>query len=85
MEVLIPYQMAKIIDDGIQLGNLSYIVKVGISLVIMAMLALLFGVIAGRLAAVAGAGYAKNLRHDIFTKYRNSHLRISTIFPPPVW
>ena len=24
MEVLIPYQMAKIIDDGIQLGNLSY-------------------------------------------------------------
>lgn len=68
MEVLIPYQMAKIIDDGIQLGNLSYIVKVGISLVIMAMLALLFGVIAGRLAAVAGAGYAKNLRHDIFYK-----------------
>ena len=66
MEVLIPLQMAKIIDVGIQNGDLDYIVKMGLILVIMAMLALYFGVKAGKMAAQAGAGYAKNLRHDIF-------------------
>lgn len=68
MEVLIPFQMAKIIDNGIQNGDLSYIVKMGVILVIMAMVALFFGVQAGNYAAVAAAGYAKNLRHDIFYK-----------------
>ena len=68
MEVLIPMEMAKIIDVGIMQGNLSYIVRRGLILVIMAMLALYFGIIAGKMAATAGAGYAKNLRHDIFYK-----------------
>ena len=71
MEVLIPFQMAKIIDNGIKYGNLSYIVKMGFILVVMAMLALFFGVKAGNYAAVAAAGYAKNLRHDIFYKIQN--------------
>ena len=68
MEVLIPMEMAKIIDVGIMQGNLSYIIRRGLILVFMAMLALYFGIIAGKMAATAGAGYAKNLRHDIFYK-----------------
>ena len=68
MEVLIPLEMAKIIDVGIANGDLGYIVQRGIALVVMAMLALFFGVQAGNMAAVAAAGYAKNLRHDIFYK-----------------
>ena len=68
LEVLIPLQMAKIIDVGIAQGNLGYIVKTGLILVVMAMLALLFGALAGRTGAVAAAGFAKNLRHDIFYK-----------------
>lgn len=68
MEVLIPLQMAKIIDVGIAKGDLLYIIKMGVILVIMAMLALFFGVKAGKYSAIAGAGYAKNLRHDIFYK-----------------
>ena len=68
MEVLIPMEMAKIIDVGIAKGNINYIVQRGLILVVMAMLALWFGVIAGKMAAVAAAGYAKNLRHDIFYK-----------------
>ena len=68
MEVLIPMEMAKIIDIGISGGDLGYIVQRGVILVIMAMLALFFGMQAGNTAAVAGAGYAKNLRHDIFYK-----------------
>lgn len=68
MEVLIPMEMAKIIDVGIAKGNINYIVQRGLILVVMAMLALWFGVIAGKMAAVAAAGYAKNLGHDIFYK-----------------
>ncbi len=68
MEVLIPMEMAKIIDIGISGGDLGYIVQRGVILVIMAMLALFFGMQAGNMAAIAGAGYAKNLRHDIFYK-----------------
>ncbi len=71
MEVLIPYQMANIIDIGIQGSDLGYVIRTGIILVVMAMLALLFGVFAGKFAAEAGAGYAKNLRHDIFYKIQD--------------
>ena len=42
MEVLIPLEMAKIIDIGIAQGNLSYILQRGIILVVMAMLSLIF-------------------------------------------
>ena len=71
MEVLIPLEMAKIIDIGIANGDLGYIVQRGIVLIAMAMLALFFGVQAGNMAAVAAAGYAKNLRHDIFYKVQD--------------
>ena len=71
MEVLIPLMMAKIIDVGMVQGDMGYIVKVGLMLVVMAMLALFFGAKAGQLAAVAAAGYAKNLRHDIFYKIQD--------------
>lgn len=43
----------------------------GLILVVMAMLALFFGVQAGNMAAIAGAGYARNLRHDIFYKVQD--------------
>ncbi len=68
LEVLIPLLMAKIIDVGITEGDLAYIIKMGVILVIMAILALFFGAKAGQMAAVASSGYAKNLRHDIFYK-----------------
>lgn len=68
MEVLIPLLMANIIDIGIEQGNIGYIVKTGLLLVLLAMVALLFGALAGKYGAIASAGYAKNLRHDIFYK-----------------
>ncbi|HIR92057.1 MAG TPA: ABC transporter ATP-binding protein [Candidatus Egerieimonas intestinavium] len=71
MEVLIPLLMAKIIDVGIAGGDMGYIVKMGLLLVAMAMLALFFGAKAGRYAATGAAGYAKNLRHDIFYKIQD--------------
>lgn len=59
LEVMIPMEMAKIIDIGIAGGNLPYIIQRGFILVVMAMLALYFGVTAGKTAAIAAAGYAK--------------------------
>ena len=51
MEVLIPLEMAKIIDVGIANGDMSYIIQRGVILVAMAMLSLFFGVQAGNMAA----------------------------------
>ena len=71
MEVIIPFQMSYIIDIGIQGQDLGYVIRMGILMAIVAMLALFFGAMAGKFAAQAGAGYAKNLRHDIFYKVQN--------------
>ena len=71
MEVIIPFQMSYIIDIGIQGQDLGYVVKMGILMALVAMLALFFGAMAGRFAAQAGAGYAKNLRRDIFYKVQS--------------
>ncbi len=71
MEVMIPLLMANIIDDGITKGDMDYIIRVGLLLVLMAIIALFFGAKAGQLAAIASAGYAKNLRHDIFYKVQD--------------
>ena len=71
MEVLIPLLMAKIIDVGIMNGDIGYIIRMGIALVALAMVSLFFGAKAGQLGAIAAAGYAKNLRHDIFYKIQD--------------
>ena len=71
VEVLIPLLMAKIIDVGIMIGDMAYIIKLGALLVLLAVVALFFGAKAGQLAAVASSGYAKNLRHDIFYKIQD--------------
>ena len=52
MEVLIPLEMAKIIDIGITEGNLGYIIQRGLILVIMAMMSLFFGVQAGNFVVI---------------------------------
>lgn len=71
MEVLIPLLMANIIDVGIAQGDMGYIIRLGLLLVFLAVIALIFGAKAGQLAAIASAGYAKNLRHDIFYKVQD--------------
>ncbi len=68
MEVIVPYLMADLIDKGIDGGNMDYILKMGLVLVIAAFASLLFGALSGKYAAVASAGFAKNLRKDLFYK-----------------
>ena len=83
MEVLIPFLMANIIDIGIQGNDSNYVIVNGIFLAILAMLALLFGALAGKFAAEAGAGYAANLRHDIFYKIQDFSFKNIDHFSTP--
>ena len=68
MEVVIPYLMAKIIDVGIQNSDVKYILEIGVFLIVSAILSLAFGMLSGRYASKASAGYAKNLRKAMFDK-----------------
>ena len=71
MEVLIPLQMANIIDIGIENNDMGYILRTGAVLIVMALVSLFFGAMAGKMGAIASSGYAKNLRHDIFYKIQD--------------
>ncbi len=66
IECLIPLLMAYLIDRGIEPGEMSLILKYGIVLLILAAVSMFCGALSGRYAAVASAGFAKNLRHDMF-------------------
>ncbi len=68
LEVLIPFLMSFLIDNGINKGDMNVILKLGVILVVAAMLSLLCGALAGRFAARASAGYARNLRQDMFAR-----------------
>ncbi len=67
MEVLIPFVIAHLIDNGVEVGNYQVITEAGTILIILALLALLFGILAGRTSAVASAGFARNLRRAVFS------------------
>ena len=71
MEVIIPVLMARLIDFGIETQNLGYIWKMGILLAVTAMISLMFGVLSGKYAAKASAGFAKNLRKDMYYNVQN--------------
>lgn len=71
MEVTIPLVMAKIIDNGIKAGDIGYVAGMGALMVGMALLSLFFGALAGRFSAVAGMGFAKNLRSAMFRKVQD--------------
>lgn len=68
LEILIPLIMAVLIDQGIDGGSMSHIVKYGVALLVLAALALALGVGAGRTSAVASSGFAKNLRGAMYNR-----------------
>lgn len=70
MECIIPFILANLVNgirSNIPIGDLF---KQGLILVVMAMLSLAFGILAGKKSAVASAGFARNLRKDIFEKFQ---------------
>ena len=70
-EIAIPFLLSILIDQGITNKDYNTIIIVGICLVVAAFLALLFGRLGGRTAAVAASGFAKNLREDMYNKVQD--------------
>ncbi len=68
IEVFIPTLMASIIDEGIAANNSAHIIITGLLLVVLALLSLTFGALSGKYAAIASAGFAKNLRKDMYER-----------------
>ena len=71
MEILIPLLMAKLIDDGIDVGDMGVITKYGVYLLAAALLTMFFGSAAGMTAAHASAGFAKNVRRGMYYKIQD--------------
>ena len=66
LEVLIPFFMSMLIDNGIEKGDMGYIGRMALVMVLTALMSLLFGVLSGRFAARASCGFAKNVRKGIY-------------------
>lgn len=66
IEMLIPYLVGLLIDRGILKGNMSYINKWGLILLVLTIVSLVLGASASYVSAHAAAGFAANLRKDMF-------------------
>ena len=66
LELLLPFIMASMIDDGVEVGNMKHIVITGVIMLVVAMLSLFCGVMCGKHAAIASTGFAKNVRKSMF-------------------
>ena len=71
LEIVIPTIMATLIDQGITGGSMPAIIKFGLILLCCSLVSLGCGFLAGKFAAIAAAGFAKNLRHDQFEKVQD--------------
>lgn len=71
LEISIPFVMAKIIDVGVANGDVEYITKMGILMILMALISLSFGALAGKFAAIASTGFAKGIRKKLFDKIQD--------------
>lgn len=71
MEVLIPFEIADMLDFGINAGNMEFVIQSGIRLMLYACLTILFGNLAGRAASTAACGFGKNLRKDMYYNIQN--------------
>ena len=70
MEVLIPLQMANIIDIGIENNDMGYILRTGAVLIVMALVSLFFGAMAGKMGAIASSATQKICGMIFSIKYR---------------
>lgn len=72
MEVQLPFVMSDMVDSGVSGGaGLGFVVKEGLKMVLMALIALASGAAAARFAAKAGMGFGANLRSAVFAKIQD--------------
>ena len=68
MEVLIPFVTASIIDKGIEAGDMGQVYLYGGLMLVLALISLAAGILAGRFGAKASSGFACNLRDAMYEK-----------------
>ena len=71
MEMLIPYIMAALIDQGINKADVGVAAKYGVLMLLCALVSLCFGIGGGRFGAQASAGFAANLRQGMYDNIQN--------------
>ena len=71
MEMIIPLLMASIIDDGVNTGDMGHIYKIGIYMLIAALIGLWAGIMGAKYGAKASTGFARNLRKAMFENIQN--------------
>ena len=71
MDILIPFVMAKLIDQGISMGDLNAVYRYGLMMLLCAVMALVFGIAGGRFASRASSGFASNLRDAMYVSIQN--------------
>ena len=76
MEILLPFVTARIIDEGLQGANLGAVYRYGILMVVMALVSLACGALAGKAAAAASSGLAANLRESIYAQIQTFSLSL---------
>ena len=71
MEVILPVLMALVIDNGVNVGDMNYVLKMGFLMLVVAFISLAGGALCGKYAAIASTGFAKNLRKAMFAKIQD--------------
>lgn len=71
LEVMIPFLMTSLIDDGIEKGDMSYTTRLGLLLFVFAVVSLICGIFAAKYSSRASSGYAHNLREAMFHKVQD--------------
>ena len=71
METKIPLVLAKVVDEGVSVGNMGAVVSDGGLLVLYALISLIFGIASAVMASYAATGFARNLRHDMYYKVQD--------------
>lgn len=71
MEVILPFTTALIIDKGLQAGDMGAVFRYGLLMIVMALCSLTCGILAGKYAASASAGFARNLRQNMYERIQD--------------
>ena len=71
METKIPLVLAKVVDEGVSVGNMGAVVSNGGLLVLYALISLIFGIASAVMASYAATGFARNLRRDMYYKVQD--------------
>lgn len=71
LEVILPFTTALIIDKGLQAGDMGDVFRYGILMIVMALCSLTCGILAGKYAASASAGFACNMRQNMYERIQD--------------